>query len=94
LRDFSEFPKTFQYILNYLTFQLNYSIKSQLAGIIYFQMKNNSEAYLTIEDIAELYNNNLREILAFVYGYIKNEEDVKDITQDIFFKLYNKKKEY
>jgi RNA polymerase sigma-70 factor (ECF subfamily) len=51
-----------------------------------------SSIYLTVEDIEDLYEKHLREIIAFVYGYVKNEEDALDLTQDIFFKLYSEVK--
>lgn len=51
-------------------------------------MNAQKEKYLTSGDVLDLYRNNLREILAFVAGYIKNDEDAEDAIQDIFFKLH------
>ena len=51
-------------------------------------MPNNQDTYLTADDILSLYKDHLHEIIAFVYNYVKDEEDAKDLTQDIFYKLY------
>ncbi len=49
-------------------------------------MLNDSEIY-KLEDIPDLYRKYLREILAFLFNYVHNEEDTKELTQDVFYKL-------
>ena len=45
---------------------------------------------VSLEDIRQLYNENLSQILAFLYSYVKNEADAEDLLQEVFCQIYEK----
>ena len=49
-------------------------------------MSKDSEIY-KFEDVPDLYRKHLRGILAFFYSYVHNEEDAKELAQDVFYKI-------
>ena len=46
------------------------------------------QKYITADDIPDLYRKYLKEILSFIYGYVRDAEETKDLAQDVFYKLW------
>lgn len=50
-------------------------------------MSNSKKEFISIGDVPDLYKNHLREILTFVFSFVHNEDDAKEITHDAFCNL-------
>src|SRR5210317_1521298 len=51
-------------------------------------MQATQQKFITADDIPDLYRKYLKEILSFIYGYVRDAEETKDLAQDVFYKLW------
>lgn len=61
------------------------SDKKEIADLINALRKGDKKAFRLVYDLYE------RKLFAFIYGYTKNEAQTKDILQEAFIKLWNKR---
>ena len=52
------------------------------------ELQATGQKYITADDIPDLYRKYLKEILSFIYGYVRDAEETKDLAQDVFYKLW------
>ena len=50
-------------------------------------MSDTAENYLKLEDLPGLYRKHLREIVAYIYSFVHNDDDAREMTQDVFYKV-------